>query len=427
MTMKDKITRKRVLQNFPKEPFINTGLFILFALLFCTFNLYGQSRQNTEEVLQKVANQVIQRTSFRFKDTKTGKLYKSTQGLSEKMNLYAVSQDNKWAYVNGVLDIGMLQLGHVLHDDKYINFAVNNFNFIFSNLDFFSKKFKAGNHHTEYTPLFRMGSLDDCGAMGAALIEVNNITHKQAYRDYINKAAKYISTGQDRLADSTLARDHPRKMTIWGDDLYMGVSFLARMGKLTGDEKYFDDAIKQVEHFNKYLYDPATGLMFHTWYSDVKMNGVAHWGRANGWIMMAQTNLLENLPENNPKRAELIHLLLRQIVGESRYQDPSGLWHQILDKPDSYLETSVTAMFVYSIAKAVNEGWIPHSYLSIAKQGWKGLLTKINKFGEIENVCVGTGIEDDINFYYTRPKELNNLHALGPVLLAGSELLKDEQ
>jgi rhamnogalacturonyl hydrolase YesR len=154
------------------------------------------------------------------------------------------------------------------------------------------------------------------------------------------------------------------------------------------------------------------------------MNGVAHWGRANGWIMMAQVALLDHLPEDYPKRDELIHLLLRQIVGASRYQDQSGLWHQILDKPDSYLETSASAIFVYSIAKAVNEGWIPHSYLSVAKQGWKGLLTKINRYGEVENVSVGTAIEDDIHFYYTRPTELNELHALGPVLLAGSELIK---
>lgn len=398
-------------------------LLILIPFLYA-FNLYGQNIDKTKKVLNKVADQIIQKTTYRFKDTKTGKLYKSTQGLSEKMNLYAESRSNKWEYVNGVLDIGMLQLGKVLHEDEYINYALHNFKFIFSNLDFFHRKYENGNHHTEYTPFFRMGSLDDCGAMGAALIEVYDITHNQSYRDYIERTAKYISTGQDRLADGTLARKFPRKMTMWGDDLYMSVPFLVRMGKLTGDNKYFKDAIRQVESFNKHLYDPATGLMFHNWYSDVKMNGVAHWGRANGWIMMAQVNLLEYLPEGNPKRAELIHLLLRQIVGAARYQDDSGLWHQILDKPDSYLETSVTAMFVYSIAKAVNEGWIPHSYLSIAKEGWKGLVSKINRYGEVEDVCIGTGIQDNIHFYYNRPKRLNDTHALGAVLLAGSEMIK---
>ena len=397
---------------------------LLFVPMVLTLNLSGQDLNKTKTILHTVADQIIQKTSYRFKDTKTGKQYDSVQGLAEEMNLYAESPMNKWEYVNGVLAIGMLQLGEVLQEDRYTNYALNNFKFIFSNIDFFRKKYEDGNHHTEYTPFFRMGSLDDCGAMGAALIEVYNITHNPSYRDYIDKAARYISTGQDRLPDSTLARKFPREMTIWGDDLYMSVPFLVRMGRLTHNNQYFSDAIKQVENFNKHLYDPATGLMFHNWYSDVKMNGVAHWGRANGWIMVAQTNLLEYLPANSPKRAELIHLLQRQIAGVARYQDPSGLWHQILDKPDSYLESSVTAMFVYSIAKAVNEGWIPRSYLSIAKQGWKGLLTKINRFGEVQDVCIGTGIQDNIYFYYNRPKRLNDTHGLGPVLLAGSELVK---
>jgi rhamnogalacturonyl hydrolase YesR len=154
------------------------------------------------------------------------------------------------------------------------------------------------------------------------------------------------------------------------------------------------------------------------------MNGTAHWGRANGWIMFAQVALLNNLPENYPGRQKLIHLLLRQIVGVSRYQDSSGLWHQLLDKPASFLETSCSAMFVYSIAKAVNEGWIPKTYLDVAKKGWQGLETKINAKGEVENVCIGTNIHDDIAYYYTRPHPTEDPHVLGPVLLAGAELYK---
>src|SRR4029079_13751711 len=139
-----------------------------------------------------------------------------------------------------------------------------------------------------------------------------------------------------------------------------------RMGKFTGDNKYFDFAIKQVESFNKYIYDPTTGLYFHTYFHDNNTKGVARWGRFNGWVALAQVELLNNLPANHPKRADLIKLLERQIIGYSRYQDSSGMWHQLLDKPDSYLESSVTAMFIYTITKAVNEGWINKRYLTIA-------------------------------------------------------------
>jgi len=143
--------------------------------------------------------------------------------------------------------------------------------------------------------------------------------------------------------------------------------------------------------------------------------------------MLAQTELLNNLPANHPEKKMLIKLLLKQIEGVSKWQDKTGLWHQLIDKPDSYLETSCSAMFVYSIARAVNEGWINKSYFSIAENGWKGLLTKIQPDGKVQDICIGTGIEDNIKFYYDRPTELNDLHGLGAVILAGTEMTKAEQ
>jgi rhamnogalacturonyl hydrolase YesR len=213
-------------------------------------------------------------------------------------------------------------------------------------------------------------------------------------------------------------------MTLWADDLYMSVPFLARMGKLTGDKKYFDFAIKQVENFNRYIYDPTTGLYLHAYYNDANTNGVARWGRCNGWVALAQADLINNLPANHPKRAELIKLLLRQIIGFSRYQDISGMWHQLLDKPDSYEESSVTAMFVYTVAKAVNEGWISPRYISIAQNGWEALSKKITVDGQVPDICIGTSINEDIRYYYNRPKELNDTHGLGAFLLAGTEMIK---
>ena len=154
------------------------------------------------------------------------------------------------------------------------------------------------------------------------------------------------------------------------------------------------------------------------------MNGVAHWGRCNGWVALAQVELLNNLPANHPKRTQLIKLLLRQIVGFSRYQDPSGMWHQILDKPDSYPESSVTAMFVYTVAKAVNEGWINKRFITIAQNGWDAVARKVTPDGQVADICIGTSIEEDIRYYYTRPTALNDTHGLGAFLMAGAEMVR---
>ncbi|MEO6520666.1 MAG: glycoside hydrolase family 88 protein [Mucilaginibacter sp.] len=397
----------------------------VLLLTACSGAVFAQT--NTEEVVRRVADNIIKTTTFKFVNSKTGEKFDSTKGLAPSGDVKAESKYNRWMYVNGVLTAGMMQTAAVLNDKKYSDYSLHNFQFIFNSLPYFEEVRKDKSVKVEYGPYFNISNLDACGAMSAGLMDVYALDNRKDYRTYLDRSVDYISNKQLRLPDGTLCRPNPRKNTIWADDLYMSIPFLARMGKLTGNTKYFDDAIKQVENFNKYLYDTNTGLYWHNYYSDVEMNGVGHWGRANGWLAVAQTELLRNLPANHPKRAELIRLLLRQIVGFARYQDQSGLWHQLLDKPDSYLETSVTAMYTYAVARAVNEGWINEKYISIAREGWKGLTAKVTTDGQLEDVCIGTNMDEAIKFYYTRPKELNDTHGLGAILLAGTEMIKAEK
>ncbi|MBB6126178.1 glycoside hydrolase family 88/105 protein [Mucilaginibacter lappiensis] len=400
--------------------------FLYPLLILCSTTVLGQS-SNTEEVIRKVADNVIQNTSFKFINTNTKEKYDSTKGLASSPDIKADSKYNKWMYVNGVLTIGIVQIADVLGDKKYSDYSQRNFAFIFDNLGYFEALRKAKVPKVEYGAVFSISNLDACGAMSAGLFDVDALANRKDYKAYLSRSADYILNKQLRLPDGTLSRPAPRNMTLWADDMFMSIPFLARMGKQTGDSKYFDDAIKQVENFNKHLYDPTTGLFFHNYYSDDQTNGVGHWGRSNGWIAMAIVELLNNLPANHPKRAEIIKLLLRQIVGYSRYQDQTGLWHQLLDKPDSYLETSVTAMYTYAVARAVNQGWINEKYIAIAHEGWRGLLTKVTADGQLQDVCIGTNMDTDIKFYYTRPTELNDTHGTGAFLLAGIEILKAER
>jgi unsaturated rhamnogalacturonyl hydrolase len=392
-------------------------------LLFSAYSINAFA-QNTspEAVVRKVADNIIATTTFKFINNKTKETFESTKGKDTSVNVKAESKFNKWMYVNGVLTVGMMQLADVTKDNKYSDYSRKNYSFIFNNLDYFKKQFDAGVNSVEYAPVFRLGSLDNVGAMSAGLMDVYALDKKKEYMDYLQRGADYIINKQVKFPDGTLARNNPRKMTLWADDLYMSVPFIARMGKLTGDNKYFDFAIKQVEAFNRYIYDSTTGLYFHCFYNDENTNGVARWGRCNGWVALAQAELLNNLPANHPKRPELIKLLLRQIIGFSRYQDTSGMWHQVLDKPNSYEESSVTAMYTYAVARAVNQGWINPRYITIAQNGWNALTKRVTDNGELRDICIGTSIEEDISYYYNRPKETNDTHGLGAFLLAGSEI-----
>lgn len=395
----------------------------LLALLFGSARLMAQVPSNMESLVRKVADRIMKNTDYEFRD-QNNKMYASSKGVGDSIILKADSKYNKWMYVNGVMAIGMMQTAAVLKDKKYAEYADKNYRFVFDNLEHFKKQYEGGNKKVEWRPVLKIGSLDDCGAMAAGLLDVYAQYPRPDFLTYLKRVADYILNKQVKLPDGTLARNNPRVMTMWADDLYMSVPFLARMGKLTGDQKYINFAINQVEKFTHYLYDPTTGLYFHAYYNDTKTNGVARWGRCNGWIALAQAALLDVLPESHPKRPELIQLLLRQITGFSRYQDQDGMWHQLLDKPDSYEESSVTAMFIYTIAKAVNEGWIRPSYLIIAQNGWNALSKNVTDDGQLKNICIGTSIDEDIHYYYSRPAETNDTHGLGPFLLAGTELIK---
>jgi unsaturated rhamnogalacturonyl hydrolase len=152
---------------------------------------------------------------------------------------------------------------------------------------------------------------------------------------------------------------------------------------------------------------------------------VFHWARANGWAIMAKVELLEVLPEDHPGRRTVLDLLRTHIRGLADRQSGMGLWHQLLDRNDTYLETSASAMFVYSIARAINRGWIdPLAYGPIAQLGWNAVTTKVNEQGQVEGTCVGTGMGFDPTFYYYRPRHVLAAHGYGPVLLAGAEMIQ---
>ncbi|MGA3245120.1 MAG: glycoside hydrolase family 88 protein [Bacteroidota bacterium] len=385
---------------------------------------FAQNRSDSEKAIRAVANAVVNDSVFSFVDQKTGKHFKSAAEAPGDAQLRLTSPYADWRYWNGVLNIALDWAGEVLHETSYSDFAVKNIAFSFDNFRYFEERYKGeGKWNYPFGQRFIIEELDDCGAMGASVIEAYLRDRQNRYRLYIDEAAAHILTRQSRLKDGTLARSFPLKWTLWSDDLYMSISFLSRMGELTGERKYFDDAATQVANFQKYLFDPGVGLMHHCWYSNVKRPGVAFWGRANGWALLAQVDLLDRLPKNHPKRAQLLDILRRHILGVARYQGADGLWHQLLDKTDSYLETSCSAMFTYAIARSVNKGYIGPRYASIAQRGWEGVMTKIRSDGQIEGVCAGTSVSDDLVYYYRRPAPLNDAHGIGAILLAGAEVL----
>ena len=381
---------------------------ILSLLFFSNSLIVPQDEKETFSKLRLVADKIIKDATFRFIDEKTSFYYNSTENIPQDAKLKPESPYNDWRYWNGVLNIAMINLSDVLREPSYKEFAVRNVEFNFDNYKYFEENYNnEGKWNYPYGQRFITEELDDCGAMGAGVIEVYKIDQQVRYLEYINESADHIMNKQTRLNDKTFVRHFPYKWTLWADDLYMGLSFISRMGELTGDMKYFSDAAHQVIQYHKYVFNEPMGIMHHFWYSDVDRRSAAFWGRANGWAMLAQIDLLERLPDNHPKKEILVSLLQKHILGLSRYQGNEGMWHQLLNKNDSYLETSCTAMFTYTALRA-----------------WEGLLKRITEDGQVEGICAGTVTSDDLVHYYHRPTPLNDIHGLGTILLAGAEILR---
>ena len=328
-------------------------------------------------------------------------------------------------YEWGVTYSGMLLAGEVTGNKKFTEYTTNRIKFIADLFPYFVSQYKTDpKSENTLRSIIEPHALDDAGSMCAAMIKTMHTNIQANIRPMVDNYIQYISTKEFRLKDGTLARNRPQRNTLWLDDLYMSVPALAQMGNLTSDRKYFDDAVKQVLQFSNRMFVKEDGLFRHGWVEEMNTHPKFYWGRANGWALLAMTELLDVLPKNHPKRAEIMNLYKAHMQGIISRQSGTGFWHQLLDRNDSYPETSATAIYTYCIAHAINKGWVdPIAFGPVAILGWNAITTKVTSEGIVDGTCVGTGMGFDPAFYYYRPTSPMAAHGYGPVLLAGAEVI----
>jgi unsaturated rhamnogalacturonyl hydrolase len=356
------------------------------------------------------------------------------QTINEVTDLSAINSNTVFqsgvfrpvSYEWGVTYGAMLYASEATGDPKFAEYTVKRINLI-SALVQYQKKQPATGQRTNnpVRSVLDPRALDDAGSMCASMIKTFNTSKNQALRPLIDNYINYISTKQFRLNDGTLARNRPLPNTLWLDDLYMSVPALGQIGKLTGEKKYFDDAAKQILQFSQRMFNKSQGLYMHGWVQDMNVHPEFYWARCNGWALLAMSELLDVLPADHPSRPAIMELFRSHVRGLAAYQSGTGFWHQLINRNDSYYETSATAIFTYCIAHAINNGWIDataHGPMAVA--GWNAVQTKVNSKGEVEGTCVGTGMSFDPLFYYNRPVNVAAAHGYGPVIMAGAEMLK---
>ncbi|MFO7889501.1 MAG: glycoside hydrolase family 88 protein [bacterium] len=261
------------------------------------------------------------------------------------------------------------------------------------------------------------------------LPQLYKTTNDQRYLTAALIVSDYLFNTCPRAANALV---HANNDQLWVDTLYMICVFLAKMGELTQEDKYFDFAVNQFLYHSDKLQDPETKLFYHGWDEDGSAkwsDNITHtspcfWARGNGWAAMTFLEILEVLPDSHPKKQTFINMFQEFIDTIIKYQDSkNGLWFTIIDKTeetDNYQETSASLMFTYSIQKGINNGYLPSEYQSSADLGDQGLQSRIsfNRQGkvDIKQISAGT-IVGDYDYYVSRYVRSNFYYGVGAALM----------
>ena len=161
------------------------------------------------------------------------------------------------------------------------------------------------------------------------------------------------------------------------------------------------------------------GLFYHA--PDVPY----YWGRGNGWMAAGMAELLQCLPKKHKDRARIMEGYLKMMESLKKYQNPEGLWNQLIDKSDCWTETSGSAMFTFAFIKGVQNGWLDaEAYAPATRKAWMALVPYLNEKNQVGNVCVGTNKKNSKQYYYDRPRRTGDFHGQGPYLWCAAALME---
>ncbi len=397
---------------------------------------YGvPNADDIKAVLVRILENLEANTPAKLVHRETEEEITNTKRVNPKATL-AKGDFNLIGYEWGVTYSGMLRAAEATRIKRFHDYAASRLTFVAEMAPYFRALNKLTGQENVGTQAGRGGgvnlfrsvlnprTLDDSGSMCAAMIKAQRAGVKADMRPLIDNYMTWIMEKQQRLSDGTFSRSRPLPDSVWLDDLYMSIPALAQMGVLTGDTKYWEEAVRQITQFASRMFNHELGLWQHGWIQSMEEHPAFRWGRANGWALLAMCELLDVLPAKFPGRDSIMDLFRAHVRGLVRVQAKDGRWHQLLDRSDSYLETSATSIYTYCIAHAINKGWLDAAaYGPMITLAWHRVADNVNEKGQVVNVCVGTGMGFDPAFYYSRPVSAIAPHGYGPALLAGAEMI----
>lgn len=341
------------------------------------------------------------------------------------------SNSPKWGYSQGLGCKAMLELSIKTGQQKYFKYAKGYADTMIT---------AQGEINTYKMEDYNIDHLN----AGKILFDLYTVGRESKYKLAIETLRKQM-LNHPRTTEGGFWHKQRYPSQMWLDGIYMGSPFLAQYAKEFYEPALFDEVINQITIIAKHTYDERTGLFYHAWDESRQQKWAnpksgrspGFWGRSIGWYAMALVDVLDFIPENHPRRNEVVQVLNKLAKGIVAFQDPkTGLWYQVPDQGKrigNYLEASCSSMFAYALAKGANHNYLDPKYRKSAEKAFKGILKYlIRKEADgtlsLTQCCAVAGLggtpnrDGSYEYYISETIRDNDAKATGPFIMAAIEL-----
>ncbi|MDR2950201.1 MAG: glycoside hydrolase family 88 protein [Prevotella sp.] len=280
---------------------------------------------------------------------------------------------------------------------------------------------------------------------GKFLFPIYALTKQERFKKALDLIREQMRT-HPRTKDGSFWHKKIYPHQVWLDGLYMAGPYLAEYAKTFNEPELYDDVAVQILDVYKYMYDPKTGLYYHGWDESRQqrwadpVTGLSpnFWSRSIGWYMMAMVDVLDFLPEEHTKRGEIICLFKNLCSAIEKYRDTdTGMWYQVTDqmgREGNYIESSASAMFIYSWVKGSQKGYLDESYLEKGEKAYDQFIKRFIKNNEdgtisLTDGCAVAGLGGEKNYrdgsyeyYINEPVRDNDPKSVGPFIMVSAML-----
>ncbi|MEI7828952.1 MAG: glycoside hydrolase family 88 protein [Prolixibacteraceae bacterium] len=226
------------------------------------------------------------------------------------------------------------------------------------------------------------GPISDCSSIGEVVLFAAKETGDPIFQKGADEMLNVIKTTNHKTADGIIYHTQEPQKGIWSDFTYMLPPFLVAAGE-------YREAMKQIEGYRKYLYHETDKLYSHMWDDTIKQFARAdYWGVGNGWSAAGMTRIIKMLPNSMQEEKKRLVGYVRDLLdGCLKYIRPDGLFHNVVNRPDTFPEVNLSQMLSYSIYRGVSAGYLDTSYLKPAKLMRRAANDRVDKLGYVHEIC----------------------------------------